>query len=97
VPEVAGHLRCKVRTGALAVEVDDADIAQLRRSSNQRIEQDRWRRSGAVKVDLFPGADAGDRFLGADYLHVMSLTSRLCVTATVHAARSSRAAWSAVG
>jgi hypothetical protein len=66
VAEVALHLRCQVGTGALAVEVNDADIAQLRRSSNQRIEQDRWRRGGAVKIDLVPGADAGDRLLGAD-------------------------------
>ena len=66
---MAGHLRRQVRTGPLAMEVDDADIAELRRPSHERGEEDRRRRRGTVKVDLVTGADAGDRILGADGSH----------------------------
>ena len=40
VSEVAGHLGCQVGTRALAMQVNDADVAELRRALNKRIEQD---------------------------------------------------------
>ena len=47
VPEDAAHLRREVRPRTLDVEMDDADVAQLRRARDQRVEQDRRRRRGA--------------------------------------------------
>ena len=65
MPEVPRHLRREVRPGPLAVEVDDADVAQLGRARDERVEQDRRRRRGAVEVELLAGADAGDGLRGA--------------------------------
>ena len=42
VPEGLGHLGREVRSRPLAVEMDDADVAQLGRPRDERIEQNRW-------------------------------------------------------
>ena len=63
--EVARHLGRQVRPRSLDVEVDDADVAQLRGAIDQRLEHDRGRRRRAMDIELIAGGDPGDRFLGA--------------------------------
>jgi len=58
-------------TGPLAVEMDDADIVKLRRSGDERIEQDRRGRRGTMQVDLVTGADTGDSLSGTDDSHTV--------------------------
>ena len=55
VAEVGRHLGRQVRAGALAVEVDHAHVAELRRPRHERVEEDRRRRRGALDVDLLAG------------------------------------------
>ena len=50
--------------GSLRVEVDDRDVAQLRRPRDERVEQDLRGRGRALDVDLVAGPDPGDGFLG---------------------------------
>ena len=67
--EVRRHLGRQVRPGPLAVEVDDADVAELRRPRDERVEEDRRRRRRALEVDLLAGRDAGDGLGGGDDAH----------------------------
>lgn len=69
VLEVAGHLGRQVWTRPFAMEVDDADITELRRPSDDRVQQHRGRRRGTVEVDLVSRLDAGDRLLGTHDSH----------------------------
>ena len=39
MPEMALHLRCEVRTGALRVEVDDRHVVEIGSAGNERVEQ----------------------------------------------------------
>ena len=73
MPEVAGHLRRQVRPRSLGVEVDDADVAQLRGAIDQRLEQDRRRRGRAVQVDALTGLDDAGRVGRRDEPHRHSL------------------------
>ena len=57
MPEVARHLGRQVRARALGVEVDDPDVAELRRPGDERLEQHRRRGRRAVDVDAIPGPD----------------------------------------
>jgi len=52
VPEVRRHLGREMRPRSLDVQVDHADVAQLRRPCHEGVEQDGRRRRRAVEVDL---------------------------------------------
>ena len=54
VAEIPRHRRREVRPRPLDVEVDDTDRLELRGTSDEGVEQDRWRRRRAVDVDLVP-------------------------------------------
>ena len=69
VAKVRRHVRGQVRTRPLDVEVDDADIVQLRRPRDECVEQHRWRGRGAMNVDLVARPDALDGLGGSDDLH----------------------------
>jgi GNAT superfamily N-acetyltransferase len=69
VAEVALHLRGEVRPGSLDMEMDDAHPLELRRASDERIEQHRRRGRSAVDVDLIARLDACDGPGSADDLH----------------------------
>ena len=73
VAEMAGHLGRKVWRGSLRVEVEDADVLELRSAFDQRVEQDRWGGRSTVDEELLPGADDGNRLSGRYDLHAASL------------------------
>ena len=62
--------------GPFEVEVDDADVAQLRGARDERVEEDGGRRRRHLDVDLVPGLDPGDGFFGRHDTHAPSLGSR---------------------
>ena len=66
VPDVAGHLRSQVRPRTLDVQMHDADVGQVLRLRplDQRVEEDRRRRGGAVNIDLVTAADRRRGLLG---------------------------------
>ena len=59
MPEMALHPGREVRPRALGVQVDDADVVQLRGPVDQRLEQDRRRGGRAMEVDAVAGSDDG--------------------------------------
>jgi hypothetical protein len=59
-----------MRSGTLAMEVDYADIVDLRGPFDQRLEEHFWRCGGAVEIDLVAAPDPGDGFGWADELHI---------------------------
>ena len=67
------HLRLQVRGRSLDVEVDEADIAELARSSRERLQQHRRRCRAAMDEDLLAGADACNGLIGADDSHESSV------------------------
>ena len=69
VPEMWCHLGRKMRPGPLAMEVDDADVGELRRSRHEGVEQDRRRRRRTLQVELLPGRDPGDGLGRGDDAH----------------------------
>ena len=71
VPEMSGHLGCEVRPRTLDVEMDDANVPQLRGARDQRIQQDGGRRRGTVEVDGLVRPDAGDGLGGRDDAHLL--------------------------
>ena len=73
VAEVRGHLGREMRAGAFAMEMDDADVPELRGAGDQRVEQDGRRGRRAVDVDLLAGLDSRDGLCGGDDLHVTSI------------------------
>ena len=60
MPEGPSHRRGEVRAWSLHVQVDHADVAQLGRPGDERVEQDGRDRGGGLDVELVPRADAGD-------------------------------------
>ena len=66
VAEMRRHLGRQVRPGSLGVEVDHADVVQVRRPGHERVEQDRGHGRGALEVDLVARADVGDGLRGLD-------------------------------
>ena len=52
MPEVGRHLRREMGAGALAMEVDDADGLELRRSRDERVEEHGWSGRRALEVQL---------------------------------------------
>jgi hypothetical protein len=62
-----------MRPGAFRVEVDDADVVQLRGSIDQRLEQDRRGRGGAMEIDAVAGSDDGGGLGRGNDLHPLSL------------------------
>jgi hypothetical protein len=53
--------------------MDHRDVAEFRGAGYQRIEEDGWGCSGALKIELLTAADAGNSFLRSDDLHGRSL------------------------
>ena len=76
VSEVRRHLGREMGARSLAMEMDDPDVAQLRGSRDERIEQDRRRGRCPVQVDLLAGLDVGNGFLGSDDTHGPSIRPR---------------------
>ena len=87
VAEVWRHLGRKVRTGSLAMEVDDADLGQLRRPRHERVEQDGRRRGGALEIELLARPDAGDRLVRGHDAHDTD-TRRVTTVRTCHPPRT---------
>jgi hypothetical protein len=52
MPEMAGHRRRQMRPRAFGVQVHDADIFELGCSGDEGVEEHRWRRGGAVDLQL---------------------------------------------
>ena len=71
--EVSRHVRCQVRAGALRVEVDHPDVAELGGAGHEGIEEDRRSCRRAVDVDLLAARDACDGLGRPDDAHRLSL------------------------
>ena len=71
--EAGRHLRLQMRRRSLDVEVDEADVAELPRSSRERVQQHRRRCRAAMNEDLLAGADACNGLIGADDSHESSV------------------------
>ncbi len=52
VPEVRCHLGRQMRAWPLAMQMNNPNIAQLRRPGHQGVQEDGWRGSGAMEIDL---------------------------------------------
>ena len=79
--EALGHLRRQVRRGPLGVDVNHADVTQLRGARDEGVQEHRRRRRPAMHEHLLPGTDARDGFLGGDDLHASSLPDGWCARA----------------
>ncbi len=77
--EVGCHLRGEMRAGPLAVEVDDAHVAELLRARDERVEENRRRCRGTLEVDLLAGRDADDGVGRGDDAHLSRIGQRLQV------------------
>src|SRR6187551_1494403 len=60
------------------MEVNDADVAELARSSRERLQQLRRRCRAAMNEDLLAGADAGNCLIRADDSHASSVGCAGC-------------------
>ncbi len=70
MPKVRRHIRGQVWARPFDVQVDDADIVQLRRPRDECVEQHRRSGRGAMNIDLVTRTDALDSLGGSDDLHL---------------------------